>query len=88
MGVDVSSDVVIASEVSAYVSDPDNAPTWYVNIKSVEWQTPRSVAVGSRIAFVAEFLGRRCWRPVRRLSKRFRRRSDDAWRWGLVVAFS
>ena len=62
MTVDVSSDVVIdrpPSEVSAYASDPDNAPNWYVNIKSVEWQTPRSVAVGVRIAFVAEFLGRR-----------------------------
>ena len=62
MTVDVSSDVVIdrpPSEVSAYASDPDNAPNWYVNIKSVEWQTPRSVAVGVRIAFVAAFLGRR-----------------------------
>jgi hypothetical protein len=30
-----------------------------VNIKHVEWETPRPLAVGSRIAFVAEFLGRR-----------------------------
>src|SRR5262245_45831667 len=62
MTVDLSSDVMIErppSEVSAYASAPDNAPKWYVNIKSVEWQTPRSVAVGARIAFVAEFLGRR-----------------------------
>ena len=62
MNVDVSSDVVIdrpPSEVSDYASDPDHVPVWYVNIKSVEWKTARSVAVGSRIAFVAHFLGRR-----------------------------
>src|SRR5439155_3114145 len=40
-------------------SNPDHAPTWYVNIKTVEWKTPPPVKVGSQIAFVARFLGRR-----------------------------
>ena len=62
MKVDVSSDIVIQrprDEVATYASNPDHAPTWYANIKSVEWKTPPPVSVGSRIAFVAHFLGRR-----------------------------
>ena len=60
--VDVVTEIEIArprDEVTAYASDPDNATRWYRNIESVEWQTPRPVAVGTRIAFVARFLGRR-----------------------------
>ena len=62
MAVDVVSDIVIdrpREEVAAYAGDPSNAPGWYVNIKSVEWQTAPPVRIGSRISFVAHFLGRR-----------------------------
>jgi uncharacterized membrane protein len=62
VGVDVYTETVIdrpIAEVAAYAGDPTNAPTWYVNIQSVEWLTPPPVAVGSRMAFVARFLGRR-----------------------------
>lgn len=62
MSVDVTVGTVIArpvDEVAAYAADPTHAPEWYVNIRSVEWQTPPPVAVGSRMDFVAHFLGRR-----------------------------
>ena len=60
--VDVLTETVIrrpVSEVAAYAGDPTHAAEWYANISSVEWQTPPPAQVGSRVAFVAHFLGRR-----------------------------
>ena len=62
MAVDVRTQVDIdrpRNEVAAFAADPDNATSWYANIKQVTWKTPRPLAVGSRFEFVAEFLGRR-----------------------------
>jgi uncharacterized membrane protein len=62
MSVDVSSEITIErlpGVVSAYACDPDNATRWHANVKSAEWKSEPIVHVGSRIAFVADFLGRR-----------------------------
>ena len=61
MAVDVVTDIVIArprEQVAAYAAEPDTAPSWYVNIKTVEWETPRPLQLGSRLTFTAHFLGR------------------------------
>jgi uncharacterized membrane protein len=59
--VDVSTQIEIGrprADVATYAADPDNATEWYVKIKSVDWKTPKPLQVGSRLAFVARFLGR------------------------------
>lgn len=62
MDVDVEVEAVIPyppEVVAAYAGDPGNAPTWYANIVSVDRRTPPPLALGSRMDFVATFLGRR-----------------------------
>ncbi len=81
MAVDVLSEIVIdvpPERVATYAADPSNAPRWYANIESARWQTAPEVVVGSRMEFVAHFLGRRlaytyeivAWEPGRRLVMR------------------
>ena len=61
MAVDVltSCDISAPREVvSAFAADPDNATKWYANIRAVTWESERPLRVGSRLRFVAAFLGR------------------------------
>ncbi len=62
MPIDVVSEITIERSpeaVAAYSANPENAPAWYANIQSIEWKTSPPLAVGSRIAFIAHFFGRR-----------------------------
>jgi uncharacterized membrane protein len=60
--VDVRTEIEIRrprSDVADYASNPDNALVWYEHIKEVEWNKAKPLGVGSRIVFVAQFLGKR-----------------------------
>lgn len=60
--VDVITKIIInksMNEVSAFACNPDNAPLWYVNIKSAEWKTERPLKINSQIDFVAHFMGKK-----------------------------
>jgi uncharacterized protein YndB with AHSA1/START domain len=62
VSVDVTTEISIArprDDVAAYATDPSNAPAWYDNIETVDWKTEPPARVGTQVAFVAKFLGRR-----------------------------
>ena len=61
MPVDVMTEIVIERPrevVAEYAADPSNAPQWYARIRSSEWLTAPPLALGTRLAFEARFLGR------------------------------
>ena len=60
--VNVKTEILIDNpieKVAEYAANPDNAPNWTMNIKSVEWKTAKPLTIGSQISFKAEFLGRK-----------------------------
>jgi Polyketide cyclase / dehydrase and lipid transport len=76
--VDVMTEIDIArprAVVAEYASNLDNTTEWYTNIERVDWRSPKPLRVGSQVAFVARFLGRRLaytyevrdWVPGQRL---------------------
>lgn len=61
MKVDVQTTITMSrplADVADYATEPKNAPTWYANIDSANWQTEPPLRVGSSFEFVAKFLGR------------------------------
>ena len=62
MAIDVKAEVQIArtrEDVAAYVVNPENDPLWIGGIKSARMLTEPPVGVGTRVAGVASFMGKR-----------------------------
>jgi len=45
--------------VADYAANPSNVPNWYRRIRTVDWITDPPVSIGSRVAFEAQFMGKR-----------------------------
>jgi len=59
--VDVVTRILIhrpRADVADFAGDPDNASQWYVNIRSSRREDSGPLTAGSKIAFIASFLGR------------------------------
>jgi len=57
--VAVTTDIIInlpKEKVTEFAANPDNVPQWYVQIQSVEWQTPRPLQNGSELLVKSRFL--------------------------------
>jgi hypothetical protein len=76
--VDVLTEIDIARPrvvVAEYASNLDHTTEWYTNIERIDWKSPKPLRVGSQVAFVARFLGKRLaytyevrdWAPGQRL---------------------
>jgi uncharacterized membrane protein len=62
VSIDITAEVAIrrpVSDVAAYMIDPANDPEWIGGVREVQLETPPPLGVGSRVARVAYFLGRR-----------------------------
>ena len=62
MSIDITAEVAIRRplrDVAAYMIDPAHDPEWIGGVREVRMETPPPLAVGSRVARVAHFLGRR-----------------------------
>jgi uncharacterized membrane protein len=59
--VDVTTAIEIARPrqvVAAYAADPEHGLGWYTNIDRVTWQTEKPLTIGTRLDFIAHFMGR------------------------------
>jgi Polyketide cyclase / dehydrase and lipid transport len=60
--VDVLTEIDISrprAVVAEYASNLDHTTEWYTNIERIDWKSPKPLRVGSQVAFVARFLGKR-----------------------------